>query len=980
MFKKTKISTGVFVAFGGVLMAGSLPAMAQTAERIEITGSRILSLGTASPSPLQILTAEDIARSGATNIQDLILKNPAIGTPGISRTNSNFSTSSAGVATVDLRNLGSDRTLVLVNGRRFVAGVPGSATVDLNTIPTDFIERVEILTGGSSATYGSDAVAGVVNIILKRNFEGLMFDVSVGQSNYGDDKRRKASITFGTNAANGKGNVMAHFAYSTQGVVFGKDRPGGALDSISTGGALTGDPAEFFQVTQPFFSSFAPQGRFLVGTGAAGSQTFNRAGQQIPFSTNGPAGDGVGATGFNRQEFRTLAIPTERFLFAGKGDYNYATDHSAFMEGTYAATKTKTQLEPFPLDSNNIYPVLGASRGRAPAEGLVNGVIVRNPVVPDGIYNLLADRDGDGLRDYGFTRRLSEVGNRGNVADRGTFRVVAGLKGSLLKTWDYEVYASYGSTTESQVSSGQVNVLNFRNALDAVADVNDVNGNGNRTEGICRDANARAQGCVPLNLFGFNSASAAAINYVSAPGLLATFTSQKSLVASVSGEAFSLPAGAVGVAAGVEYREEFSRSEFDPLQQAGLNAGNAIPRTEGKFDVKEVFFETRIPLLKDAPFAKMVSATVAARSGDYSTVGKVNSYNGGLEWAPVTGFKLRAMQAVSTRAPNVGELFEPASQTFPTGLVDPCRGVTATSTTAASTRCRANAGIAANIVTNGAVAFTQADTQGISGFNIGNKNLRQEKGTSTTFGLVVTPTMEALKNTSFTIDYFKIKIDDPIAAPGRQFILDQCYTGDASFCQFITRRGQAAGVNNAGSIQFLNAVQQNNFATATEGVDLTAAWTGAVGPGRLGAKLSWTHLLKDKSYSQTLAVSDRDVSDGEIGEARDKASLNLNYSIGPFSVSALTTFIGKSYLDDSFLSGYDAAPRSYGVGAKTYTDLQMSYTMGKARFYLGIDNALDTKAPFIPSGLPNNVTGSTTASDVYDAIGRRYYVGVRFEL
>jgi iron complex outermembrane receptor protein len=970
MFKKTKVCTGVLLAIGAVAVA--TPAVAQEAQRIEVTGSRILSLGAQSPSPLQVFSAEDIARSGVTNIQELILKNPTLGTPGLSRTNSNFSTASAGVATVDLRNLGSDRTLVLVNGRRFVAGIPGTATVDLNTIPTDFIERVEILTGGSSATYGSDAVAGVVNIILKRSFEGLIFDASVGRSEFGDDKKRRASVTFGVNSANGKGNAMAHFAYSTQGVVFGKSRPGGEIDSISTGAAITGNPDQFFDTTTPFLSSFAPQGRFLVGTGTAGSQTFNRSGTQIPYTA---------ASGFNRQEFRTLAIPTERLLFAGKGDYNFAPDHTVFIEGTYAQTKTTTRLEPFPLDSNNIYPVVGAGRGRAPAEALVNGVVVRNPLVPDGIYSLLADRDGDGLRDYGFTRRLSEVGNRGNNADRGTFRVVSGVRGTFFGSWDYEAYASYGSTTESQVSSGQVNVLNFRNALDAIPDANDINGNGNRTEAICRDAVARAQGCVPLNLFGFNSASQAAINYVTAPGLLATFTSQKSLVASVSSaEVFKLPAGGLAIAAGVEYREEFSRSEFDPLQQAGLNAGNAIPRTEGEFDVSELFFEARIPILKDVPAAKMLSATIAARSGDYSTVGKVNSYNGGFEWAPVSSVKIRATQAVSTRAPNVGELYSPASQTFPTGLTDPCLNVTAVSSTAASVRCRADAGVAANIVTNTRFTLTQADTQGISGFNIGNPSLKQEKGTSTTFGIVVTPEWAPLKNTSFTLDYFKIKVQDTIGAPGRQFILDQCYTGDASFCQFVERRGQAAGVNNAGSIRFINAVQRNNFETAAEGIDFTAAFSDKVGPGRLGVRLAWTHLLKDKSYNQTLAVSDKDVSDGEIGEARDKASLNLSYNVGPFGISALTTYIGKSYLDDSFLSGYDAAPRSYGVAAKVYTDLQFSYTWRKARFYVGIDNAFDTKAPSIPSGLPDNVTGSTTASDVYDAIGRRYYVGVRLEM
>lgn len=991
MFKRTKVNSGALVAMGAVLTASALPALAQTTtDRVEVTGSRILSVGADSPSPLQILTAEDIAKSGATNIQELLLKNPTLGTPGFSRTNSNFSTASAGVASVDLRNLGSDRTLLLVNGRRYVAGIPGSATVDLNTIPTDFIERVEILTGGSSATYGSDAVAGVVNIILKRNFEGIVFDVSVGESEKGDDKKRKASITLGSNSANGKGNVMAHFAYSSQGAVYSKDRAGGELDSASTGALVTSDYRDLFKVTTPFFSSFSPQGRFLPNTGTTGSRTFDRAGNVIPFSTNGPAGDGVGATGFNRQEFRTLAIPTERFLFSGKGDYAYAEDHSVFIEGTYASTKTKTRLEPFPLDSVQIYPVLGASRGRAPAEALVNGVVVRNPVVPDGIYNLLRDTDGDGLKDYAFTRRLSEVGSRGNTADRGTFRVATGLKGSFLKTWDYEVFASYGSTTESQVSSGQVNVLNFRNALNSIPDANDVNGNGNRTEAICADANSRAQGCLPLNLFGFNSISPGALAYVTAPGLLATFTSQKNLAASVSGEAFSLPAGPLSVAAGVEYREEFSRSEFDPLQQAGLNAGNAIPRTEGKFDVKEIFFEARIPLLKNLPFAKLLSATAAVRSGDYSTVGSVTSWNGGVEWAPISDIKFRATQAVSTRAPNIGELYSPASQTFPTGLSDPCSGVTATSSTPASANCRADAGVAANIAANGKFTLTQPDNQGISGFDTGNPNLRQEKGTSTTFGLVVTPSsIPMLKNTSFTLDYFRIKVDDAIQAPPRQFILDQCYSGDPFFCQFITRRQATAGVNSAGSLSFINAVQRNSGGLFTEGIDLTASYADKVGPGRLNTRLSWTHLMK--GYRVPSPGAERDPFAGEVGAAKDKAALTLGYSFGPFGINTVTTYIAKSALDNTFLAGFGTNPAdendttslppgSVTVPAKFYTDLQLSYTHGKARFYFGVDNVFDTKAPLIPSGIPGNITGSTTASDVYDAIGRRFYFGVRLEL
>ena len=770
--RRKKLSIAVVQALSaGVAFSLAAPlAYAQDAApiRLEVTGTRIKSPGAESPSPLQVITAEDIAASGAVNLQELILKNPTLGTPTLSRTNSNFLTSSAGVATIDLRNLGTARTLVLVNGRRFVAGVPGDSAVDLNTIPTDFIERVELLTGGASSTYGSDAVAGVVNIILKRNFEGIALDASAGLSQKGDDEKEKFGLTFGTTGAGGKANVMGHLAYTKQGAVFSKDREISRIDQASTGTFVTGDPADFFKVTRPFFSSFAPQGRFFPNAGTGGSRTFDAQGNLIPFSTNGPAGDGVGATGFNRSEFRTIAVPTERFLFAGKGDYAFNEDHSAFFEGTYAATETRSKLEPFPLSasgSNGIYPV----GGRVPAEFLVNGATVRNPLIPAALFNILKDTNNDGFRDYGFTRRLSEVGTRGNTADRDTFRYLTGLKGTVAKTWDYDVYVAYGATKESQVSSGQVNVLNFRNALEAIPDPSNVNGTG----AMCLDAQARAQGCVPINIFGFNTISPAALKFVTAPGLLATFTSQKLFGATVTGEPFTLPAGPLGVAAGVEYRKEFSRSEFDPLQQAGLNGGNAIPRTEGGFDVKELFAEARVPLLKDQPFAKSLSATAAVRGGKYTTVANTISWNAGLEWVPITDVKFRGTRALSTRAPNINELFSPPSQTFPTGLTDPCLGVTATSTGPTAATCRAAAGVLANIAANnGVFAQSQADQQGISGFNRGNPKLKSEDGHSTTLGLIFTPTSTPwLKNVALTVDYFNIKIDGAIVPTPRRVIV-----------------------------------------------------------------------------------------------------------------------------------------------------------------------------------------------------------------
>ena len=955
------------ICLGGMAIGAPL-ALAQEAatpiQQVLVTGSRIASPNAESPSPMQVMTAADIAASGVTNLQELLLKNPTLGTPTISRTNSNFQTASVGVATVDLRNLGTARTLVLINGRRVVSGVPGDSAVDLNSIPTDFVERIELLTGGASATYGSDAVAGVVNIILKRNFKGVLADASVGESSKGDDAKRKLALTFGTTSADGDSNVMGHFGYSRQGAVYSRDRAISAIDQISTGAGVTGEAADLLSVTRPFFSSFAPQGRFFHDTG---NYTYDTAGNPVPWSTNGNATNP--ARGFNRSDFRSIAVPTERYLLAASGNLALAADHSAFFEGTYASTRVTSKIEPFALAADDIYP---ASGGQVPAESFVGGLVVRNPIVPQFLYDRITDTDGDGLRDYFFTRRLAEVGNRGSTAERDTFRMATGLKGSLFN-WNYELYGIYGATKEAQNSSGQVNVLNFRNALEAIP--------GPAGTPICRDANAVAQGCVPINVFGFNTISPAALRYVTAPGSLETRTTQKLLGGSVSGEPFALPAGPLGVAAGFEWRKEDSSSGPDALTQAGLNAGNATPPTFGDFTVKELFVEARIPILKDQPFAKNLSFLGAFRAGDYSTVGRTNSWNAGFEWSPIADVKLRGTRALSTRAPNINELFQPPSQDFPTGITDPCVGVTATSAGAVSDACRAAPGVNANIAANGAFTLNQADVQGISGYNRGNPNLTEEEGRSTTVGVVFTPrSIPMLSKFTFTADYFKIDIADAIVSTPRQFALQSCYGGGStSFCSFITRRPTAIGANSAGSLEFVDTAVSNSGGTETEGVDVTATWADRLGPGRLTARGAFTHVKTGFNIPQPGAA--QDPFNGEIGSPKNKGAVTLGYKWGQFNVSSNTTIIGKSSLDDTFLADFGLPPGAITFKRKVYNDFQLAYEMHKkVELYVGIDNAFDTKPPAIISGLPGNDTGTETDAGTYDPIGRRYYVGLRVKL
>lgn len=995
MLRSNLLANSVRLALVGGTTLAALGAFSATAadedvvkaekaiEKINVTGSRIRSTDLQDFSPVQVIGASEIDTSSVANIQELLLKNPAFGAPALSRTNSNFLTSGSGVATVDLRNLGTERTLVLVNGRRFVSGVPGDTAVDLNTIPTQFIERVEIMTGGASAVYGSDAVAGVVNIIYKKEFEGIEFDVQTGESAEGDNDDDQIQFTMGTSSANGKGNIMVHGAYTNQGAVYSRDRDRSAIDQISLGAAVTGLPEDMFTPYQPFYSSFAPQGRFVVGKGAnATPYTYDKNGNFIEgFSTNGSATRE--ADGYNRNAIRTIAVPTERYLLAATGKYEFADGWNATLEGTYASTQTQSQLEPFALSSVDIY---SGSGGQLPVEferfiesatnpGEYERTLVRNELIPDELYNLATDTNGDGIRDISFTRRMSDIANRGSRADRDTFRIMTGIDGELADGWFLDTYFSYGQSKEGQTGTGQVNVLNFKSALEATTDEF-----GNL---ICRDANARAQGCVPINIFGAGTVSPEAAKYVNAPSSLNTLATQTIAGMSISGDLFELPAGFVGIAAGAEYREEYARSEFDALQQAGLNAGNAIPSTEGEFDVMEYFTEVNVPLLADAFMAKQLNLRGAVRFSDYSTVGNTESWNVALDWAPIDELRFRAIRAISTRAPNINELYSPPSQTFPSGLTDPCLGVTATTSGAQAEACRADAGVMANIAANGAFTLNQSDIQGVSGYNRGNPDLDAEKGKSWTFGVTFSPDgIAVLENFDFNIDYFDIEIDDAIVSTGRQYILDQCYGGDASLCSFVTRRQAAEGPNSAGSLEYIDSAVTNSGGYVTSGIDYVITYAKDLEDyglmGQANARLAYTHVIK--GYEIPLPGAERDNFNGEINAPQDKFYLSLGYAVGDFNIAWNTTYIGESFLDDGFLSGYDLAPESVGVGSVTYHDLNVAYhPFDMAEFYVGVNNIFDRDPPPIISGLPGSSTGVETAASTYDPIGRRYYAGVRLK-
>ncbi|MEP0393042.1 MAG: TonB-dependent receptor [Erythrobacter sp.] len=983
----------------GLALAAS-PAFAQDAETstddgaeqgeaIIVTGSRIASATVTSAAPLQVVDSQAIADSGITNIQELLLENPAFGTPALSRTNSAFLTSGTGVATVDLRDLGSDRTLVLINGRRVVAGLPGSSTVDLNMIPTQFVERVDVLTGGASALYGSDAVAGVVNFVYRQDFEGIEANAQYGITEEGDDNRYQANVTAGVNSGDGRGNILVHFGYSNEEGLLSRERENTFTDDFDLF-RLTGDPADFGTSSAPFFSSGPPQGRFDVNGSATSADDFTfdpATGVLRPcFSANGGTcnapgtafdGQAIGPDGFNRQFFRTLAVPVERYLFSTAGRYEFVDGVDFFFEGTYSKTSSSREIEPFFLSSGDIFQ----SDGRVPIED-ANGNI--NPLVPADIVAASQDNNGDGLRDFSFIRRIVEFGPREGSTDRDTFRFVVGFNGSLFDdqfTWDLSY--NYGTTTENQRSSGQINTVNARLALNAITDTMDLDGDGSTTDAICADADARADGCVPFNVFGVGSITPEQLAYLNAEGSFQTDITQQVVQGNISGSLFDLPAGPVGIAGGFEYRRETSEEDLDALTNAGLNAGNAIGDTEGQFDVIEGYVEVRVPILADTPFFELLEVGGSVRVADYSTVGTVTSYSGTGTWQPVEDIRFRGTYSRSVRAPNVGELFSAQSQTFPSGLTDPCTGIGATGGGATGDNCRADAGVAANIAANGIFTLTQPDIQGISGFNGGNPNLFEETADTFTVGAVITPrSINALRNLTITADYYDIEITDVIASSPRQFTLDQCFgEGNQAFCDLVIRRQVGDGQNSAGSIEFINAFSSNGAVLETRGLDITASYrTGLDGLGMedatLSARVSYNHIFQYDFQPSTTAPADP--ADGEIGTSDNRFTANVAFDKGPLRWSWTGTYIGSASEDDQFCAAFDLDPGCFTQGAEFYLDTQINWSINDTfDVYLGADNVFDNDAPNLLSGTTFNVTGTDTAADVYDIFGRRYYAGVR---
>lgn len=940
--KKNLLSAAVKGALGltaAAIMVPSMSAYAQEAEdvalveEVVVTGSRIVRANLDSPTAITTVDSASIEYSGELNSAEILRSLPATGVSGLSSNNSNFLTSGGGINTVELRNLGEDRTLVLVNGRRYVSGVAGSSAVDWNTIPTELIERVEVITGGASAIYGSDALAGVINVILKDDFEGVSITSSHGETlEYGDDTTDRFNFTAGGNFDDGKGNAVVSMTYTDEGGVLARDRKNTAVDDLSSiyfGGSVTDS-------TAPFYSSYSEYGRF--GIPSTGDQYVydNELGEVVDWD-----GDKYG---FNRQHFRRYSVPTERFLISSNLNYDLSDNLEAFVETTFARTETQTEIEPYPLAFDDLY---------------IDGVSIDNPYVPQELRDLAVAAGDDHIQ---FVRRTTELDQRGSFAERQTFRALVGLRGEY-NDWNWDTFLGQGQMQDSQRGTGQLNISNFRNALNAVEDAN-----GNI---VCADAAAVAEGCAPLNLFGKGAISQEAADYVSAPSVRDQRTKQTIAGINVNGTLVDLPAGPLSLATGWEYRDEYAADFPDALTRTGQNAGNKEEPTEGSYSVNEVYVEMEAPVLADLPLIQSLSVGAAYRYSDYDTIGATDAYTGRVSWVINDELRVRGQYARAVRAPNISELYSPGGENF-ASVSDPCNGVTATTSGVVADNCRSIPAVADRIAAEGVFELTQPEIQGTGGFTgKGNENLFTETSDSYTFGAIFEHDFGNFGSITTSLDWYSIEIEDLIDTVGRQTSVDFCYNSTSfpnNFCDFIVRDGSGPAFQK-GEITEVNSGYINEGTLTTEGIDLQLGWGRDVGPGQLDVKLNYGHVM-DYTLSK---FGDADELVGEVGYFENQWLATINYAMDRLVVQWETAYLSDASPD---LSSPDF---NYSVGEYVTHDLFANYQFTEnLSANLGINNLLDEEAPIILSGVPGNSTGTDTNASVYNPIGRSAYVGVRF--
>jgi iron complex outermembrane receptor protein len=922
---------GVTPVFGQSSSADGAPE--GVINEVVVTSSRVVADGFSAPTPTSTLTAADLEKTAPLNVTEALAQIPT------------FRTSlqpSSSALYANLRNIGAQRTLVLVDGRRHVPTF-SDGTVDLNLIPSALIARTEVVTGGASASWGSDAVAGVVNLILKEDLEGLSGTAQSGISGEGDAENYGASVAFGSGFAGNRGHVLIGAEYAQHDGVrtlqppyYSRDWVGrnslgnSAFATNGLPGVIYADDVRRADVADGGLITSGPlRGTEFLPGGATGQfgygQVFgnNMLGGTSNFGdTPIPGGD--------------LMYPYKRYTVMSRVGFDVTDSVRLFAEGSYGRNIAEGLTNPA-RNNGSITPVNSCAQTTlASALGSIN-VNIDNAYLPASVRSQM-QAAGVNCFSLGRTFRDPGMGQFGtHDGSPQVYRGVLGAEGDLAGSWRWDTYVQYGSNRFEQNRIGNLHIPNFRRAIDAVAA-----GPGAIACRVNIDANATNDdpSCVPFNLFGSGSPSAGAIDYVTGTSWMHMDTEQTVAAVNFRGDLFSTWAGTVAGATGIEYRKE----EIDATVDADSEANNWQTANRksirGDYDAKEVYAEVVVPLLDSKPFADSVDTSLAARYTDYSSSGGVTTWKAGLSWELSDQVRLRATKSRDIRAGNLGELYTPTA----VAIQNVRNPITAAS-------------LPAPITTTG------------------NPELAPEEADTFTAGFVYTPAW--LDGLNASVDYYSIDVDGQIGTLTAQQILDRCYLdGLPVYCARVTTN--ATGVITGVVRQFENL---DKF--ATDGVDVELSYrrpfasTLLRADGSLLFRLLGSYVNEFATTATSTATTINDA--GEYNTPRWTLFGTAGYEGERWSTTLEGRWYSGGQVDNTLVEGAIAANgvnRNH-VASTLYTNATIQYAIApeadwKAHVYFRVNNIFNEEPPFAETG--------TATSALFDVVGRNYRLGIRFDL
>lgn len=990
-----------FVVEGSQTESSTEDQESVTLETVTVTGSRIRRPEAESNHSLSVIDKERIEAASTANVIDLLNEEPQMSLGLDSQTNIRSSSmggdKNTGVAVANLRGLGSTRTLTLVNGRRHVAGTTASSAVDMNTISKTSLQRVEIVTGGSSAVYGADAIAGVINLTTLQEFEGLRGMAQMGTTEDGGGDTRSISVTIGKNFADYRGNVMLSVSHDREEPLYWIQRkhllePYGMRGSLSyvANPEYSGPDSNvprFVPMAGVSGITYREYGHPVITTpiGSAGAYTYsfdddgnlipfdhgtrliNSQGQLLTSAVDCPDCYASYQLGTARNEVKRDGLELQASYWLLEDGTGPVRSAEVFFEGKH-----------YDVDAMQLHGYSNFA-GSGPSIGNRGGYAIREDN-PFASPELVALMQANGLDHVDVTRINNDFGlnvdemraaydagrplrDRGALLDmRGQYRTdrhVAGIRGTLANDWNYEVYANYGRTRARFTESDFMDTL-FREQIDAVRDPDG-------GEIVCRSTlTDPGNGCVPINIMKVGSTSMADLAYSYRRPVLRDTITQKNAVASVDGTLFSwsspgsgteLP---VGFAAGVEYRRESSEAlpDEDGLSGDLFYLGPRVA-TVGSYSSWEAFAEVNVPILRDVRFAESLEVGASYRYQNYTTTGNDGSYGFSLGWTPVSDIKLRGAFAHAVRAPNVNELYAGTEQGV-ANITDPCDIRYLDSGPAPANR-RANC---QQILGDFADDFLQTPHSKRVILQ-GNTGLDAETADTITAGVVFTPRW--VPNLTLTADYFSIEIDGIITSLGATSIAQNCVdasTLDNQFCPNVSR--DASGNIDVVVSQVFNLAHYN-----TRGWDFSASYRFELpaDQGKIAVSAKATNLLE--------LIYDPDPSNPSLRSRQDRVNyspkwrgnLSTHYERGGFSVNWSALYIGniiRSWNDR--VGDFSMTEAHVRSGSFTQHNLRFGYDTGKYQMYVGVNNIFDRYAPMKPF---------TYLNPMYPRFGRNYYAGVK---